>query len=287
MKNRIALLTLATAALVARPAVSYAAERPAEPAPEAREEAASRPLFVGVELIPVDAPTRALFKLPATGGMLVIGVAPGSPSEGRIGQGDILLKLDDQVLVNREQMRALVRGRKAGDEVALSVIRGGRAESVTVKLAPIPAGLLSPALRGGFADDPARHEELLRRLTERTRRMLGESGLAGELLDEAVGDVTITAGDGDVGIHIVSTRTYTFPEGTVTVVRRDGKTTVSVKDKSGKVLVEGELTDELRAKLPDWAKAALERKPEPAAKPAVKPDAPVARGAKAAREEVA
>ncbi len=276
MKRRIAALLLAIT--VATPAALLASGQDAADAPVRTAERLRAPLFMGVELIPVDGPTRSLFKLPSTGGLLVIGVAPGSPADGKLGQGDILLKLDDQVLVNREQVRALVRSRKASDTVVLGVSRGGRPLTVEIRLAEVPAGLRP---RGEHGTDPARHEELLRGLTDRTRRMLGQSGLGESLLDEAARDVSVTVEAGGAPeFGIVTTRTYSRPEGRVTLVTRGGKTTVTVKGADGKVLADGELSDETRAKMPEWAKSLLENRTESAPKGAVKPAAPVAKAAR-------
>lgn len=276
MKSRIALLTLATAALVSAPAALHAADSEDAPAAVAPD---NRPVYVGVELIPVDAPTRALFKLPAAGGLLVIGVAPESPADGKLGQGDILVKLGDQLLVNREQLRTLLRAKKSGDEATFEVARGGRTESVVVKLAAAPgfpeAAGITPFPGGGA-------EELLRRLNERTRGMMRDSGLDRDFLSGALGNasVSVSGDDSDAtGFHITTSRSVTRPEGQVTVVRRDGKKSVTVKDAGGKTLVEGELTDALRAKLPDWAKETVDGD-KASAKPAkgVKPRTPVAVG---------
>ena len=63
-------------------------------------------------------------------------VSPGSPAQkAGVEKFDILKKLDDQVLVNNEQLRDLVRSRKADEEVTLTVLRGGKEEKLTAKLA--------------------------------------------------------------------------------------------------------------------------------------------------------
>ena len=63
-------------------------------------------------------------------------VSPGSPAHrGGVEKFDILKKLDDQVLVNNEQLRDLVRARKIDEEVTLTVLRGGKEKKLNVKLA--------------------------------------------------------------------------------------------------------------------------------------------------------
>jgi hypothetical protein len=51
-----------------------------------------------------------------------------------IKQHDIIEKLNDQLLINTDQLTALVRSMKAGEEVVLSIIRLGERQSVKAKL---------------------------------------------------------------------------------------------------------------------------------------------------------
>jgi hypothetical protein len=44
------------------------------------------------------------------------------------------MKFDDQILVNPEQLQALVHSRKKGDQVKISILRGGKEKTVEVKL---------------------------------------------------------------------------------------------------------------------------------------------------------
>ena len=62
-------------------------------------------------------------------------VSPDSPAEkAGLEKYDILQKLDDQVLVNNEQLRDLVRSRKADEEVTLAILRAGKEKTLKVKL---------------------------------------------------------------------------------------------------------------------------------------------------------
>ena len=62
-------------------------------------------------------------------------IVPGSPAEkAGLKQYDILKKLDDQVLVNEEQLAELVRSRKVGDEVTLTILRAGKEKVLSAKL---------------------------------------------------------------------------------------------------------------------------------------------------------
>ena len=62
-------------------------------------------------------------------------IAPGSPSAGALKPHDILLKLDDQILIEQRQLAVLVRGHKEGDEITLTYLRAGKQATAKVKLA--------------------------------------------------------------------------------------------------------------------------------------------------------
>jgi hypothetical protein len=89
---------------------------------------------------------RAHLDLPRGVGLLVQHVVKDSPAEkAGIKQHDVLHKLDDQLLVNGEQLGALVRMHDAGDEVTITVIRGAKPTPirVTVGEKQVPAGALN------------------------------------------------------------------------------------------------------------------------------------------------
>ena len=99
---------------------------------QGRREKAS---FLGVSASPVTPVLREQLKLPAGVGMVIDFVEPKSPAdEAGLKQYDVLHKLDDQLLVNAHQLAVLVRMRKPGEEVTLTVIHAGEAKPVKVKL---------------------------------------------------------------------------------------------------------------------------------------------------------
>jgi hypothetical protein len=211
-------------------------------------------------------------------------VAPGSPAEGKLGQGDILLKLGDQLLVNRDQLRALLRPKRTGDEVSFEILRGGRREVVKVKLAESLLRDFAPEFTPpdipGFRE--GRAEELMKQLNERTKRLNARADLDTSVLDDALKDSSISIHGDDsastmnadgvkLGVSVVTIRNIVRPEGKVILTKTNDRQTVLVKDKDGKTIAEGPLTDELRAKLPEWAREAMDVKPsekKPEAKPA-------------------
>jgi hypothetical protein len=62
-------------------------------------------------------------------------VSPDGPAQkAGLRQYDILKKLDDQILINPEQLVELVRSSKVGQQVTLSILRGGKEKTLKVKL---------------------------------------------------------------------------------------------------------------------------------------------------------
>jgi len=124
---------LAPAVLPAQTAASASATAPAEPQP-----------YAGVNLGYLSEKIRAEHAqaaIPAGIGVLVGFVDPTGPAAGKIEEGDILTRFDDQILVNSSQFQSLVRLRKAGDTVKLTLVRGAEVQVAEVKLegrAPTP-----------------------------------------------------------------------------------------------------------------------------------------------------
>ena len=104
--------------------------------------AAEKSAFMGVGTAPLNPSIAIHVGLPDGVGLLVLSVAPDSPSRDQIQPQDILHKLDDQILVSPEQLTILVRSHKPGDEVKVALIRRGERKNVTVKLGEtsLPAG---------------------------------------------------------------------------------------------------------------------------------------------------
>ena len=108
--------------------------------------------FLGVETGPVSATLAAQLGLNDGTGLVVNQVSAGSPAAGVLRQHDILLKLDDQILIEQRQLAVLVRGHKEGEEVTLTYLRAGKPVTAKVKLAkhevPKTTMLFNPAMPG-------------------------------------------------------------------------------------------------------------------------------------------
>ena len=77
---------------------------------------------------------KAGVTMPDGVGVNVIIVDPKGPSAGKVEVGDILTRLDDQVLVSPDQFRTLVRMRKPGDKLKLVAVRESAVKTIEVEL---------------------------------------------------------------------------------------------------------------------------------------------------------
>jgi len=125
------------ASSAAKPAAAAASapERPVcPPAPAA---------YAGLNALPPTDEERAVLgaKLPEGVGLRVGVVDPEGPAVDQLQPGDVLVRFDDQLLVNFDQFRSLVQMRRPGDTVKFSVLRNGSAMTVPVRLAVRPPGV--------------------------------------------------------------------------------------------------------------------------------------------------
>lgn len=90
--------------------------------------------FLGVETAPVGRTLATQLGLPVDIGLVVARVSEGSPAASQLKEHDILMKFDDQLLIDTRQLSVLVRARKEGEEVPLTLYRGGKEITLKVKL---------------------------------------------------------------------------------------------------------------------------------------------------------
>jgi len=91
--------------------------------------------FLGVATGPVDPSLRAQLSIPRGTGLTVHDVDKESPAGKALQEHDILTKYNDQILISHEQLAVLVENSKSGDAVNLTLIRGGKEQTVSVTLA--------------------------------------------------------------------------------------------------------------------------------------------------------
>lgn len=226
---------------------------------DARENAElEKVTFLGVETQPVSPALTAQLGLPKGAGLIVRHVAPESPASAVLQTHDILLKIDDQLLIEPRQFSVLVRNHQPGDEVTISYIRGGKPGTVKIKLAeheqPKDVFGFSGDPEGAFdifLDRPGLPPAFERENAKRVLSLLdenhpGEAGrrvhVARPLLPEFRAQ-TVTPGN--------STMVFSDEKGSLEVTIKEGKKTLLAKNSKGEQVYSGPInTPEDHEKLP-------------------------------------
>ena len=200
--------------------------------------------------------------VPAGVGIQVGFIDPKGPSVGKIEEGDILTRLDDQMLFNAEQFRALVRLRKPGEKAKLTLVRGTEPMVVEFALGSRPAEKLARAARPGVIETPSGitvvpggiiPPELLKQLQDMQAGILPPPAARSRVpsVDELRAQSGATSSSSSRsfsfsfgnGAKSSSTSMASDGEGTVSLEEKDGKKHAVVKDRDGKTLFEGDVTD--------------------------------------------
>jgi hypothetical protein len=101
------------------------------PWPAATEKSA----WVGIGVSPAPEVIRRQLGLPEGTGLVVEVIMPKSPAaQADVKPYDVLVKLDDQILINPEQFAVLVRMHKEGERVKLTFAREGKEQTASVQL---------------------------------------------------------------------------------------------------------------------------------------------------------
>ena len=236
--------------------------------------------FLGVETAPVNRTLGRQLGLPRDTGLVVGRVAKSSPADGALREDDILLKFEDQLLIDSYQLSVLIRARKEGEEVALTVRREGKDVTLKVKLATREVPRFGGNLRllpggpgGGFEffnKEISPGFEGLRRLGELP-------GLERDDLDNVMRMLERQRHDPLFGprVHVIrrghgqdstildlpkGNFVYSDDDGTVEIKGDTDKRQLTVKDAKGKVTFDGSIaTEEDRKKIPAEVLARLEK----------------------------
>jgi serine protease Do len=105
----------------------------------------------------VDAALAQSFGLERPRGALVSSVEKSAPAQrAGVKPGDVILKVDDQLIDRTSDLSNYVAGRKPGEESTLTVWRGGKEEKLTVRIAE----LKEQSGSGGRAGSNAEHGRL-------------------------------------------------------------------------------------------------------------------------------
>jgi hypothetical protein len=232
-------------------------------APSAKVAAAEGVAYAGLNVGP--RVESANTTVPAGVGLQVGFIDPKGPSAGKVEEGDVLTRLDDQMLFNAEQFRALVRTRKPGDKVKLTLVRGAEPQVIELTLGSRPEEKGRPSARSGRPDADATANgitvvpggvippEVLQRLQEMQSGAIPPPAARSRI--PSVDDLRAQSGASSSsssrsfsfsfgnGAKSSSTSVASDGEGTVSLEEKDGKKHAVVKDRDGKTVFEGDVTD--------------------------------------------
>jgi S1-C subfamily serine protease len=110
--------------------------------------------YLGVATLPISKDLAGVLELPVDQGLLVVRVEPGSPADkagirggGRaviVGTweipvgGDIVVQLDGEPMIHREDLLRRVENKRVGETVKVTVFRGSKRLDVSVQLQARP-----------------------------------------------------------------------------------------------------------------------------------------------------
>jgi len=108
--------------------------------------------YIGVGLRDIDPDLQQSLRLPVAHGALVQDVSEGSPGErAGLKPYDTVVAIDDHQIANDDDLIRAIASKSPGTASKLQIIRDGRRESVTVKLAERPARETDEARKPGGA----------------------------------------------------------------------------------------------------------------------------------------
>ena len=194
--------------------------------------------FLGVATTPASEILADQLRLPRGTGLVVDYVRPDSPAAKAGARAhDILLRLDDQILVNPPQLAVLVRLHKPGDKVTLALLREGKEEKVAAELGETEMVVApSPEFMPGHPGAPLGDMMNWRFRPEH----LTDAGVRPELMTPFPGGSF--AGYGAA---------LSDNEHNLTMTLRNGEKYLVAKDRNGKVVFEGPVqTDEQKKSVP-------------------------------------
>ncbi|MEZ5935758.1 MAG: DegQ family serine endoprotease [Alphaproteobacteria bacterium] len=153
--------------------------------------------WLGVTIQSITPDIADAMSLDEAKGALVANVAPGSPSDGVLKQGDVIESFNGQVVATSQALPKLVAAAPVGERAEIGILRGGRSETVEVEIGQLPSAQM--AALGG---EPAAPEQsfglALAPLTPEMRQSLGLDQLAQGV---AVTDVDPSGPAADAGIR--------------------------------------------------------------------------------------
>ena len=213
--------------------------------------------FLGVETMPVSPTLTAQLGLPKGAGLVVAHILPNSPAASALQDHDILLKIDDQMLIEPRQFSVLVRNHKESDEVTLTYIRAGKQSTAKVKLTTHEVPKMTLFRNGGNVGyavgragvaGPREREEVDHLLS------LVDSGAPRPAARMTAPALTSKPGFRAIQVHPGnSNMVYNDEKGTLDLTIKDGTKTLVAKNTKGEQVFSGPVTtpEERKALAPD------------------------------------
>ena len=245
----------------------------------------SKVTFLGVSSSTLPARMSEQLNLPPNIYLSVDQVSPGSPaSEAGLEIYDVILQLNDQILVNSPQLKALVRMKKPGDNVELKILRKGKPQTLQVTLSEIDKPFEKRIPHIGFkglgtlpSDLFSQNFDLLSpNLNSSIRELLKEHGLSQvpQVLDPTKSDsIELDLNNPIHGSQITppNVKSFSFSsqqnhiiiaddEGTIEFTLKDGEKYLKATDADGNTVFDGRVdTDQQRKKLPKNIREKLQK----------------------------
>jgi serine protease Do len=205
--------------------------------------------YLGIETVAVTRTLTEQLGLEPDMGLVVNSVADGSPAAAVLKPHDILLKLDDQKVIDAHQVSVLIRAHKDGDEVTLVFVRAGKEATAKVKLVrreqpsssnlrwkylPGEEGLRQLVLPPGESPQSMELERILP-LMKMSREM--QAQVIHPRVDGEPGDLTVVNTDN-------SNLVLADEHGTLEIKLKEGKKEIVDKNGQGEVVFSGPFNSE-------------------------------------------
>jgi serine protease Do len=227
--------------------------------------------YLGVETGPVPEVLADHLGLPRGFGLAVRSVAKDSPAAAVLQKNDVLRKLADQDLVDARQLSVLIRAKKPGDAVKLTIVRAGKEQVVTATLGEREVPKMWDFSDRGDGMTGFRHFSEEGPTIERLREL---PGIARDELNDVLRIIGRERGNwfgGSPRVHVFKRHggasllnmaegnfVYSDEEGSIEIAASKGQRELTVKDAQGAVTFKGPInTDEERNKLPAEIKKRL------------------------------
>lgn len=205
--------------------------------------------FLGVKVTGISPALTDQLGLAKGMGLVVSQILPESPATGVLKQHDILLKLNDQLLIEQRQLSVLVQSRKEGDDVSLTIVRAGKESVVKVKLGkhtPPPVTFRFEQFAPGWstsADEMQRLDDVAAEVRKRRAMRVETIGKGGGIatFSSSSGSKPV---DFDEAIKKIADKTSAWrvknKDGTLELKREEGqKLEFTATDPKGKVTFKG------------------------------------------------